>query len=281
VFFRGDSTLFKNAADLRARARRLILRWVYSHIDVAIAVGSNNKDYYRWCGVPAERIAFAPHAVDTARFADPDGAHQLKAQERLRELGVAAGQPVLLFAGKFIAAKDCELLLSAFIQAQVSGHLLLVGNGGCEEQLRARAAGQANIHFLPFQNQQAMPMVYRLGDAYVLPSRSETWGLALNEAMASGRPIIASSRVGGARDLVSDRVNGWLFESGNCGQLAAVIREVLACDHQVLKGMGQVALRDSARWSIGAAAEGINRAVVDFTRRRADTLSNRHSGLLE
>jgi glycosyltransferase involved in cell wall biosynthesis len=191
----------------------------------------------------------------------------LNAQERLRELRVPAGPPVLLFAGKFIAEKDCVLLLSAFIQAQVSGHLILVGNGGFEAQLRARAAGQANIHFLPFQNQQAMPMVYRLGDAYVLPSRSETWGLALNEAMASGRPVIASSRVGGARDLVNDRVNGWLFESGNCGQLVAVIREVLGCDRQVLRAMGKVALGDSARWSIGAAADGISRAVVDFTRR--------------
>jgi glycosyltransferase involved in cell wall biosynthesis len=264
VFFRGDSTLLKNGPDLRTLARRTVLRWVYRHIDVAIAVGSNNRDYYRWAGVPEERIAFAPHAVDTARFSDHDGMHQSRAEQQLRELGIPPEEPVLLFAGKFIAEKDCVLLLDAFLQSQASGHLLLVGNGRFEVELRARASGRAAVHFLPFQNQQAMPMVYRLGDAYILPSRSETWGLALNEAMASGRPVIASSRVGGARDLVADRTNGWTFESGDLTQLAAVIREVLGCDRRELRKMGAAALRDSARWSIAAAAAGIERAVVGF-----------------
>lgn len=273
VFFRGDSTLLNNAANFRTTARRIALRWVYSHIDVAIAVGSNNKDYFRWCGVPDERIAFAPHAVDNARFSDLDGAHQLQADQQLRTLGITAKQPVLLFAGKFIWEKNCLLLLDAFLQAAMPGHLLFIGNGPCEEELRTRAVGRDTVHFLPFQNQRAMPVVYRLGTAYVLPSQSETWGLALNEAMACGRPVIASTRVGAARDLVTDRINGWKFESGNLQQLVGVIREVLGSDLRQLRAMGAAALSESARWSINAAATSIGRVVSDYTRRSAGNRS--------
>jgi glycosyltransferase involved in cell wall biosynthesis len=263
VFFRGDSTLLKNSSNLRTQARRVVLRWVYSHIDVALAVGSNNRDYYRWCGLPEERIVFAPHAVDTARFADTDGSRELQAQQRLLELGIPVQHPVLVFAGKFIAEKNCMLLLEAFLKAEAPGHLLLIGNGPFEEQLRNRAAGRHGVHFLPFQNQRAMPVVYRLGDAYVLPSRSETWGLALNEAMACGRPVIASSQVGAARDLVAQRVNGWTFESGNLEQLVAVIREFLSGERAMLRKMGEAALRESTRWSIEAASGAIERTVID------------------
>jgi glycosyltransferase involved in cell wall biosynthesis len=270
IFFRGDSTLLGNRPNLRTLARRLTLRWIYRHIDVAIAVGSNNRDYFRWCGVPEERIAHAPHAVDTARFADPDGLYQSQADLQLRNLGIRSDERVLLFAGKFIVEKDCLLLLEAFLRAAAPGHLVMVGNGPFEKQLRARAAGRTDVHFLPFQNQQAMPMVYRLGDAYVLPSRSETWGLALNEAMACGRPVIASSKVGGARDLVTDRVNGWIFESGNFGQLIAVIREVLGSPAGKLREMGAAAWRDSARSSIEVAADGIARAVAQFVADRQE-----------
>lgn len=264
VFFRGDSTLLNNRPDLRTRARRMLLRWIYRHVDVAIAVGSNNTDYFRWCGVPDERIAFAPHAIDTVRFDDGDGLHEARAAEQLRNLRIPGGERVLLFAGKFIPEKDPALLLRAFMQAQAPGHLVLVGNGPLEAELRELCSGRNNVHFLPFQNQQAMPSIYRLGSTYILPSRSETWGLALNEAMASGRSVIASTRVGACKDLVREGITGWTFESGNIQQLAAVIREALTCPEHVLQGMGKAARAESSRWSIEAAADGIARAVNGF-----------------
>jgi glycosyltransferase involved in cell wall biosynthesis len=266
VFFRGDSTLLDQQPGWRRLARRRLLSWVYRHIDVAIAVGSNNRDYFRWCGVPQDRITFAPHAIDTGRFADPDEAHARRAAELRESLGIAAGARVLLFAGKLIAKKDPRLLLESFLACPAPGHLVFVGNGALESELRQRAAGRPNVHFLPFQNQRAMPAVYRLGDVFVLPSRGpgETWGLAINEAMASGRPVIASSKAGATRDLVLDGVNGWVFESGNLQQLAAAIQDALTCDTQRLRTLGTTAQCESVRWSVVEAAEGIARSVVSF-----------------
>lgn len=264
VFFRGDSTLLNRSSWWRTAARRAVLSWVYRHVDVAIAVGSNNRDYFNWCGIPRERIAFAPHAIDTRRFSDRDGVHDRRAVQWRAELGIPDTDRTIVYAGKLMPTKDLLLLLDAFLRCGAPGRLVLVGNGELESELRARAAGRADVYFVPFQNQQAMPAVYRLGNVFVLPSRGETWGLALNEAMASRRPVIASDKVGGARDLVTAGVNGWVFESGNLEQLTAVVRDALTCSESKLSAMGLAAERESARWTIEAAARGIEAAVVGF-----------------
>ncbi|HTY49498.1 MAG TPA: glycosyltransferase family 4 protein [Steroidobacteraceae bacterium] len=275
VLFRGDSTLLDPRPPLATLARRLMLRWVYRHIDAAIAVGSNNADYFRWCGVPSARIAFAPHAIDTARFAD-EAAHAQQTRRFREQLGIAAGERVLLYAGKLIPKKDPLLLLQAYLDCRHPGHLVFVGDGALEPALRTLAQGRGNVHFLPFQNQQAMPAVYRLGDVFVLPScgPGETWGLAINEAMASGRPVIASDRCGGARDLIDEGVNGWVFRAGDRGRLAARIAEVMSCDAGRLSGMGAAAHRASGQWSIEAAASDIGEAVLErvIPARAADCL---------
>ena len=268
VFFRGDSTLLDATSGWRTLARRAALSWVYRHIDVALAVGSNNRDYFRWCGIPAERIGFAPHAIDVRRFSTEDSS-QLQQVERWRsELGLVSGAVTLVYAGKLQTKKDPLLLLDAFRRAAGSGQLVFVGEGPLEQELRRRASGCARVHFLPFQNQRAMPAVYRLGDVFVLPSRGpgETWGLALNEAMACGRPVIASDRVGGARDLIVHGANGWTFESGNLEQLGAVVTIASGCSRSTLLDMGGAAQRESGRWSVEAAASGITAGVVEFTR---------------
>jgi glycosyltransferase involved in cell wall biosynthesis len=156
------------------------------------------------------------------------------------------------------------LLLEAFSRCGASGHLVFVGNGELEQHIRAQAQGRHDVHFMPFQNQSAMPAVYRLGDVFALPSRGpgETWGLALNEAMASRRPVIAGSKVGGARDLIASEMNGWIFQSGDLEQLAAVVRKALSCDEATLRTMGLAAERESACWSAEAAATGIEAAVL-------------------
>ena len=268
VFFRGDSTLLDRSSWWRTIARRAVLSWVYRHVDVAVAVGSNNRDYFHWCGLPHERIAFAPHAIDVKRFADPDGAHEARAAQWRHELAIPAGARILVYAGKLQPKKDPLLLLEAFVDCGAPGHLVFVGDGALEPQLRARAAGRTDIHFLPFQNQQAMPAVYRLGDIFVLPSRGpgETWGLAMNEAMASSRPVIAGSKVGGARDLVAEGVTGWMFESGDLQQLTAVVKRALVCDRATLNAMSAAAELASAHGSVEAAAAGIESAVLQVAR---------------
>jgi len=264
VLFRGDSTLLDPIQPLRRLARQVLLRWIYSHVDMAIAVGQNNRDYFRWCGLSSESIAFAPHSIDTLRFGDATGEHDRKASQWRAELGIPDASPTLLFAGKFTEKKDPLSLLEAFTKLNASAHLIFAGSGQLEATLRESARERANVHFLPFQNQSEMPSVYRLADLFVLPSRGpgETWGLAMNEAMASGRPVIAGSRVGGARDLIEVGSTGWVFDSGNTAALIDVLDSAIALGREGLLKMGEAARKAISNWSSAAAAKGIERATL-------------------
>jgi len=266
VLFRGDSTLLDPRPPLRRALRRALLRFVYGHVDLALAVGENNRDYFRWCGLPPERICLVPHAVDTERFAADAARHAQQAQQWRRDLGIPERARILLYAGKFIPVKDPLRLLRAFTAlAPCPGapplHLVFVGHGELERTLMQAAAERRDVHFLPFQNQQAMPAVYRLSDVYVLPSVSETWGLAMNEAMATGSLIIASSRVGGARDVVEEGINGWTFEAGRQDALAEIINRFRILDAERLANMKSAASERSRRWSLEAAAAALTQAL--------------------
>src|SRR5208283_3493213 len=269
VLFRGDSTLLDRRSSWRNWLRRRFLSWVYRHVDVAIAVGSNNRDYFAWCGLPAERIALAPHSVDTVRFAADSARHEHLALQWRQEMGISPGAIVVLFAGKLQRKKNPGLLLDAFKALNAGPHLVFVGNGELESELKIRAQAIENVHFMPFQNQRVMPAVYRLGDVFVLPSQGpeETWGLALNEAMASGRAVIASTKVGGARDLIESGKNGWIFESGDRRALEDILRKAVECGRTRLHAIGSAAQVLSVNWSTEESARRIGEAVLAATAR--------------
>lgn len=77
-----------------------------------------------------------------------------------------------------------------------------------------------------------MPLVYRLGDVFVLPSKGpgETWGLAINEAMACGSPVIASDKCGAAEDMIKDNVNGFVFMAGDENDLFNCMEKMVNAD---------------------------------------------------
>ena len=268
VFFRGDSTLLDHNSIWRSAVRRAFLTWVYRHVDVAFAVGRNSADYFRWCRVPEIRVVLAPHSVDNERFTDPSGAADAQAREWREQLGIPTDALVFLFAAKFIDKKDPLLLLDAFSDAGCDAQLVFVGSGPLEFELKDRATRHNDVHFLPMQNQRAIPAVYRRGDVFVLPSRGpgETWGLAMNEAMASGRCVIAGSKVGGARDLIDPGINGWVFESGQRDDLRRALRLAATIGGGGLRRMGLAASASIAAWSTDVAADKITESVTQFVR---------------
>lgn len=263
IFFRGDSTLLDEQGGLRTGLRRLFLRWVYRHVDVALYVGENNRTYFEAHGLSDEQLTWVPHAVENQRFKNvPDAGR--KALQWRRELGIPDDAVVILFAGKFESKKAPDMLLDAFLKCDnTKAHLALAGSGPMEEELRGRAGGRPEVHFLGFQNQSRMPVVYRLGDAFVLPSRGpgETWGLAVNEAMACGRPVVVSDRVGCAPDLVG-RETGFVVPAGDTGALRRRL-ETLVDDKELRCRMGRKAQAQIKDWSIRQAARRIERTIVD------------------
>jgi len=154
--------------------------------------------------------------VDNTRFTTN---HEPEASALRASLNIDENDILIVYAGKFEPIKNVAFLLTAFIAISKSQiHLLLVGNGIEESKLKSKAkqsTSAENIHFLDFQNQSYMPVLYQAADLFCLPSVSETWGLAVNEAMACSKAILVSDKVGCAVDLVKDGYNGMTFKSGN------------------------------------------------------------------
>jgi glycosyltransferase involved in cell wall biosynthesis len=227
IIFRGDSTLLGQSRSVKSVVRKLFLSWVYRHVDKSIYVGKHNFNYYKAFGLKEDQLVLAPHAIDNYRFGTNDMKYQLIAADWRKKLGIAEEEFVFVYAGKLEPVKNVALLLKSFSSSQVyqQTHLVIVGNGPLEKEFKEQYGNKARIHFLPFQNQSAMPAVYRIGKFFVLPSSSETWGLAINESFASGIPVIASDACGGAPELIEEGVNGFLFESNNQESLKAALEK--------------------------------------------------------
>jgi glycosyltransferase involved in cell wall biosynthesis len=251
--FRGDSHLVGRKPGLKRWMKDKLLQWVYKHIDLAYYVGQNNEHYFRSAGLSATQLVFVPHAVDNSRYmADPDTKDAL-AREWRKQLNIRDNEVVFLFAGKFMMLKNLFLLIQAFKKLEVPDvKLILAGSGILEKVLHTLAGDDPRIVFLGFQNQSEMPILYRLSDVFVLPSTSETWGLGINEAMASGCAIICSDQVGCAPDLVKNNENGFVVSASEDDELVKAMTK-LATDKKFLEQCKLASIERIKYWSIEEA----------------------------
>jgi glycosyltransferase involved in cell wall biosynthesis len=256
VYFRGDSTLLDVKPGAKQLLRTIFLRWVYGHVDHAFYVGSNNGAYFKKYGLKDKQLTFAPHAIDNDRFAAEKGEEASKIRS---DLGIKPGDTLILFAGKFEEKKSPDLLLNAFLTLDVPNtHLLFVGNGILEETLETNACKNSNVHFINFQNQSAMPAMYQACSLFCMPSQGpgETWGLAVNEAMAAGKPVLVSDKCGCAADLVNPGVTGEIFEAGNVSSLTKKLH-LLIGDKNGLTILGSNAKAKIAGWTFSKQADAM------------------------
>lgn len=244
ILFRGDSTTIDNISFLKGLIRTFFLKYIYLHVNYALYVGKTNLHYYKKMGLKQKQLVYAPHAIDNKRFLENKNLFQKKAVELKEKLAIATDKIIFLFAGKLEGKKNPSLLLRSFLSANIedSANLIIVGNGILEKQLKIDFAHFKSIHFVDFQNQIQMPIIYHLADVFVLPSKGpgETWGLSVNEAMACSLPIIISDKCGSAEDLVKNGENGYIFNSLNEVELVTILQNCVSIGKQGLNKMGKI-----------------------------------------
>ena len=262
VFFRGDSTLLDEKKGVKSLLKAIFLNWVYRHIDHAFYVGANSKAYFEKYGLKEDQLSFAPHAIDNNRFA---GVQKSEAQLLRRQLGINTDDLVILFAGKLEEKKAPLQLLEAFLILNKPGvHLLFVGNGPLDDQLRLKAKVNHNAHFMDFQNQLKMPVIYHACDIFCLPSKgpNESWGLAINEAMASGKAILTSDKVGAAADLVKPGYNGEVFKAADLVDLVLNLRALINKGKNELIVMGGRSAELIKSWNFESQVKAIGSNII-------------------
>ncbi|HEY9177363.1 MAG TPA: glycosyltransferase, partial [Flavipsychrobacter sp.] len=140
VLFRGDSTLLDEKGGAKQVLRRLFLKYVYSFVDYAFYVGTNNKQYFLAHGLKEKQLVFVPHAVENNRFVEKKEEYINEAAKWRKELGIRSGDFVVLFAGKFNHKKNPFFLLH--LADKLPGDnfkFVLVGNGELEQDLKSAA----------------------------------------------------------------------------------------------------------------------------------------------
>jgi glycosyltransferase involved in cell wall biosynthesis len=263
VLIRSDSHL-RGIGDLSKLAKWPLHRSFIPRLDGCLAAGSWSRDYFENYGASAKQIFTIPHCVDNRRFEHDMHLLRPRREELRRQWGIPAGATVFLFAGKFIPVKrPCDFVsaigLSAAEAPSVVG--LMAGDGPlraqCEEQ--ARRAG-ASVRFTGFLNQTRIAEAYAAADAVVVPSASETWGLVVNEAMASGLPCIVSDYVGCGPDVIDRGLTGDIYPAGEVDALSALM--VRYAGSGTLVNMGREAQRKIESYSVEAAASALCKAVA-------------------
>lgn len=261
--FRGDSHLLDaKLSGPRWWAKRAVLRRVFSWPEGFLVVGSANRAYYKTFEVPEDRLYPCPHSIEVARFAEPAAAYEAAAAQWRQELEILQDQPVLLFAGKFERKKRPLALMRAVQRLNnPRAVLVMVGGGELQTEIDAIAARDpGRFRVLPFQNQTRMPTVYRLGDVFILPSEyNETWGLAINEALSCGRPVVVSNRVGCAADVVDPKC-GRVFPWNDLSMMTKLLEEIIG-DPQRLMQMRRAATERAWLFDIAVTGEALMEAV--------------------
>jgi glycosyltransferase involved in cell wall biosynthesis len=263
VIFRGDSHRIVRRTGVKELIRRKLISLLFRQFSAFLYVGAANYDYFRYHGVPAHKLFRAPHSVENERFYSQADEAAIQAAEWKRRIGIPEGDLVILFAGKLEPKKRPLDLLHAFQAARLNGvSLFFVGGGPLEQEVKAAAAGNDKVFFASFQNQTLMPRTYAAGDLFVLPSygTSETWGLAVNEAMCMSRPIIVSDHVGCARDLVVPEENGLIFPAGDVAALTRCLHNALS-NRERLRKWGERSRDMIDQYSYRQTTEGLIEAM--------------------
>ncbi len=261
VLVRGDATLLHKRPPHILAAKRLLLTRIFSSLAGVLASGALNARYYAHYGVPPERIFPAPFTVDNSFFHGREQEARAAARAIRERLGIGAQDVAIVFAAKLLPHKGGADLIQAFgAKPRKNAHLVLVGDGPERERYTQMAERLApgRVHFLGFVNQRSMPAAYAVGDLFILPSHFEPWGLAINEAMCLGLPIVASDQVGAVPDLVLPD-NGWVFPAGNVPALTGVLDAALD-DRDGLSRRGAASRRRISNWDIPQTAEGFVKA---------------------
>jgi glycosyltransferase involved in cell wall biosynthesis len=183
-----------------------------------------------------ERLALWPGGVDTDRFQSAKRSPQMRA--RLTE-----GHPedsLLLYVGRLSAEKGIERLKSILL-ANPKTRLALVGDGPQHGHLKKHFAGLP-VHMAGFLHGEELAQAFASSDIFIMPSRTETFGLVILEAMSSGIPVVAA-RAGGIPETIQDGVTGFLFDED--AEAITAVQQLLASP----------ALRETIRRAARAQAE--------------------------
>ena len=167
--------------------------------------------------------------------------------------------PILLYIGRLSAEKEVDRI-KPVLEAIPGARLALVGDGPYREDLERHFEGTPT-HFVGYLGGEELGAAYASADAFIFPSRTETLGLVLLEAMAAGCPTVAAN-AGGIPDIVTDGANGFLFDPRDEDGAIKATKRLLAAraERELLRRNARM---EAERWGWRAATQQLQRFYGD------------------
>ena len=230
----------------------------------ALAGGSLHAAYLEQLGMSPERVFLGYDVIDNEFF------HQRAAEIRV-SIPPTDRRPHFLASARFIEKKNLFRLLRAYADYRIeivnrgglAWPLVLLGDGELRPRLEALVdeLGLRDAVTLPgFKQYEELPGYYARASAFIHASTTEQWGLVVNEAMASGLPVLVSDRCGCASDLVKDGANGFVFDPFDQTSMTRAMIRLSGLAGSEQARMGRASSDMIAQWGPERFGEGLSRA---------------------
>ena len=266
--------------------KEMIKRRMVDFYSAALVGGQRHVEYLVELGMSRDRIFTGYDVVDNAHFAR----RALEIRNSKSEIRTKYGFPenYFLASARFIEKKNLARLIRAYAEYRdrlkgtgvtdpgynrgAPWDLVLLGDGPLRETLNTQLSTlnlHSHVHLPGFKQYDELPVYYALANAFVHPSTTEQWGLVVNEAIASGLPVIVSDRCGCVPELVRD--NGFTFDPMNEPELAARLLEMASLSRDDLEHLGEASCRIAARFGPDRFGEGLQQTAsvaINLTRKK-------------
>lgn len=247
-------------SDRRGPIITAIKKVIHRNVDAAFIPAPSHAPYYLKMGFPPERIFYGVDTVDNDYFETSVNTIRRQSTTLRRELNLPS--KYFLFVGRFIERKGIKTLLDAYCQYRKSPSkekwgLILVGDGDERKHHEERMKEFPEVKFVGSQFGENLCRYYGLASAFILPSEIETWGLVVNEAMASRLPVLISKGCGAGRELVEEGGNGWTFGVGDSEGLAQCMSAMTDLPAGRLEQMGLHSSAIIHKWSLDTFADSV------------------------
>jgi glycosyltransferase involved in cell wall biosynthesis len=225
-------------SNFKRKGASLILPWFLKKADVIVTYGNFHKNFYvSTLGINPHKIFIAPNSS----IIPEDEAESEKRMKLLKARLGLEGKKVVLYVGRLEKRKNVDILIKAFAQLKRDDVcLLIIGDGELRSHLKklCKQLKVRNVYFLGKIERNKLPPYYRLCDVFVYPTAREPWGLAINEAMQFGKPVITTPRVAAAYDLIKQGINGFIVPENDSQALAKAIGKIIS-NKKLAERMGQ------------------------------------------
>ena len=253
--------------EARSAVKEFIKHQIAALCSAGLAGGTPQADYLAKLGLPKGNVFTGYDAVDNCHFIV--GAETARQREDELRMQLKFPSNYFIACSRFGEKKNIPRLIEAFarykelaVKAETWG-LVIVGEGELRPQIEnaIRKFGVVDsVNLVGAKSYGVLPAYYGLAGAFIHASTTEQWGLVVNEAMASGLPVLVSNRCGCAQDLVQEGKNGFTFDPYNVEQLAQLMLKISAFNFP-LSAFGSESQRLIANWGPERFASGMKAAV--------------------